>query len=63
MNYFLYNPKSNNENNELNIITENADDNHQVATKICLLDLDVRSFACQLSEDDRVFICGGDGTE
>jgi len=62
MNYFLYNPKSNNENNELNIITENADDNRQVAMKICLLDLDVRSFACQLADDDRVFICGGDGT-
>lgn len=61
MNYFLYNPKSNNDNNELNIVTENSD-GRQVAMKICLLDLDVPSFASQLSADDRVFICGGDGT-
>ncbi|MBQ4091156.1 MAG: diacylglycerol kinase family protein [Clostridia bacterium] len=61
MNYFLYNPKSNNDNNELNIITEDGDD-RQVAMKICLLDLDVKHFASQLCESDRVFICGGDGT-
>lgn len=61
MNYFLYNPKSNNDNNELNIVTENGD-GRQIAMKICLLDLDIRSFASQLSEEDRVFICGGDGT-
>ncbi len=61
MNYFLYNPKSNNENNDLNIVTENGDD-RQVAMKICLLDLDVPHFASELHSDDRVFICGGDGT-
>ena len=61
MNYFLYNPKSNNDNNELNIITEDGD-NRQVAMKICLLDLDVKHFATQLCDSDRVFICGGDGT-
>ncbi|MBE6584487.1 MAG: diacylglycerol kinase family protein [Ruminococcaceae bacterium] len=62
MNYFLYNPKSNNENNDLNIITENGQNDCQVAMKICLLDLDIAQFATQLSQDDRVFICGGDGT-
>ena len=61
MNYFLYNPKSNNDNNELNIVTEGGD-GCQVAMKICLLDLDVPKFASQLSCEDRVFICGGDGT-
>ena len=61
MNYFLYNPKSNNDNNELNIITEDGD-KRQVAMKICLLDLDINHFASQLCDSDRVFICGGDGT-
>ena len=61
MNYFLYNPKSNNENNDLNIVTEGGD-GRQIAMKICLLDLDVPQFVSQLCDDDRVFICGGDGT-
>lgn len=61
MNYFLYNPKSNNSNNDLNIIDDKTMAK-QKAKKICLLDLDVPAFASELSEDDRVFICGGDGT-
>lgn len=61
MNYFLYNPKSNNDNNELNIVTEGGD-GCQVAMKICLLDLDIPGFVDQLGPEDRVFICGGDGT-
>ena len=61
MNYFLYNPKSNNDNNDLNIIDQNGEC-CQKAMKICLLDLDVPAFVSQLSAEDRVFICGGDGT-
>ena len=61
MNYFLYNPKSNNDNNDLNIVTEGGD-GRQIAMKICLLDLDIPRFASELSSEDRVFICGGDGT-
>lgn len=62
MNYILYNPKSNNENNDLNIIPDREELERLGVKKICLLDLDVASFASQLTENDRVFICGGDGT-
>ncbi len=62
MYYFLYNPKSNNENNDLNIVIENGAVERQLVMKICLLDLDVRQFAKELEPCDRVLICGGDGT-
>ena len=62
MNYILYNPKSNNENNDLNIIhgAENLEDIG--VKKICWLGLDVAAFCAELTSDDRVMICGGDGT-
>ena len=62
MNYILYNPKSNNENNDLNIIhgAQNLEDIG--ICKINLLDLDVMDFCAKLTEADRVMICGGDGT-
>lgn len=62
MNYILYNPKSNNENNDLNIVYENAVPEKETVKKICLIGLDVREFCATLTEDDRLLICGGDGT-
>ncbi len=62
MNYILYNPKSNNENNDLNII-HGAEKLEDIGVKkICWLGLDVAEFCKNLTEDDRVMICGGDGT-
>ncbi len=62
MNYILYNPKSNNENNDLNII-HGAEKLEDIGVqKICWLGLDVEEFCSKLTEDDRVMICGGDGT-
>ena len=62
MNYILYNPKSNNENNDLNIIPGKEELERRGAKQICMLDLDVREFCSSLCESDKVFICGGDGT-
>lgn len=62
MNYILYNPKSNNENNDLNII-HGAEHLEDIGVKkICWLGLDVAAFCSELTSDDRVMICGGDGT-
>ena len=66
MNYILYNPKSNNENNDINII-HGAEKSEDVGVKkINLLDFDdkaaVAEFCRGLTEADRVMICGGDGT-
>ena len=62
MNYILYNPKSNNENNDINII-HGAEKSEDVGVKkICWLGLDVAAFCAELTENDRVMICGGDGT-
>ena len=60
MNYILYNPKANNENNDLNII--NVSEEGVSVKKISLIDLDVPEFFAGLSENDKVYICGGDGT-
>lgn len=62
MNYILYNPKANNENNDLNIIHV-AEENEQIGVeKINLIGLDIPKFCSKLTESDRVYICGGDGT-
>ena len=66
MNYILYNPKSNNENNDINII-HGAEKSEDVGVKkINLLDFDdnaaVAEFCRGLTDADRVMICGGDGT-
>ena len=58
--YILYNPKANNENNDINII--NISDNGVNVKKISLIDLDVPAFFAEVSEGDKVYICGGDGT-
>ena len=60
MNYILYNPKSNNENNDINII--NVSEDQVSVKKISLIDLDIPAFFAGVSENDKVFICGGDGT-
>lgn len=62
MNYILYNPKSNSENNDLNIIPGKDELERLGAKQISLLDVDVRKFCTTLTESDRVLICGGDGT-
>ncbi len=62
MNYILYNPKSNNEHNDLNIIPGKADLEKLGVRQICLIGLDVPQFCQLLTADDRVIICGGDGT-
>lgn len=62
MNYILFNPKSNSENNDLNIIPGKEELERRGVKQISLLDLDVREFSKSLTEGDRVLICGGDGT-
>ena len=62
MNYILYNPKANNENNDLNIIPGAEQLERMGVRKINLIGLDVPAFCAELSESDRVLICGGDGT-
>lgn len=62
MNYILYNPKSNNENNDLNIIHGAASLEELGVSKINLIGLDVGEFCKSLTDADRVMICGGDGT-
>ncbi len=60
MNYLLFNPKSNNGNNDINIIDKSIGGRELI--KINLLDIDVKDFVPTLTENDKVFICGGDGT-
>ena len=57
MNYILYNPKSNSENNDLNIIPGKDELERLGAKQISLLDVDVRKFCTTLTESDRVLIC------
>lgn len=60
MNYLLFNPKSNNGNNDINIIDKSMGMRELV--KINLLEIDVKDFILTLTENDKVFLCGGDGT-
>ena len=62
MNYILYNPKANNENNDLNIIHVSEESEQLGVEKINLVGLDVPQFCSTLKADDKVYICGGDGT-
>lgn len=62
MNYILYNPKSNSENNDLNIIPGKEELERRGARQISLLEINAREFCQTLTEGDKVFICGGDGT-
>lgn len=62
MNYILYNPKANNENNDLNIIHGAEELEKLGVSKLDLIGLDISDFCKKLSDKDRVLICGGDGT-
>ncbi|MBE6685042.1 MAG: diacylglycerol kinase family protein [Ruminococcaceae bacterium] len=62
MNYILYNPKANNENNDLNLVPGAEELEKRGVKKVSLIGLDVPAFCQSLSADDRVLICGGDGT-
>ncbi|MBE6548307.1 MAG: diacylglycerol kinase family protein [Ruminococcaceae bacterium] len=58
--YLLYNPKSNNEHNDINIILKGKSETN--VTSISLLDHDVKELLPKLTESDKVLLCGGDGT-
>ena len=58
MNYILYNPKSNSENNDLNIIPGKEELERRGAKQISLLEINAREFCQTLTEGDKVFICG-----
>ncbi len=62
MNYILYNPKSNSENNDLNIIPGKEELERRGARQINLLEVDVRDFLDALMPEDKLYLCGGDGT-
>lgn len=62
MNYILFNPKSNSENNDLNIIPGKQELERLGVKQLSLIDLNVREFCDSLESGDRVLICGGDGT-
>ena len=62
MNYILYNPKANNENNDLNLIVPVEGSESVTVQKINLIGLDINEFCATLTADDRVIVCGGDGT-
>ncbi len=60
MNYLLYNPKANNSRNDINIIDKSTGE--KKLEKMSLLTMDMPKFLEGLNEDDRIYICGGDGT-
>ena len=60
MNYLLYNPKANNSRNDINIIDKSTGE-HKI-TKVSLLTIDMPAFLESLTEKDKIYICGGDGT-
>ncbi len=64
MNYILFNPKSNSEHNDLNIIPGKEELERRGAKQISLLEIEanVREFLDTLTPDDKLYICGGDGT-
>lgn len=60
MNYLLYNPKANNSRNDINIIDKSTGE--RKLRKMSLLTMDIPAFLNSLTETDRIYICGGDGT-
>lgn len=62
MNYILYNPKSNSEHNDLNIIPGKEELERRGAKQINLLEENVPEFLNTLTGEDKIYLCGGDGT-
>jgi len=62
MNYILYNPKSKSEHNDLNIIPGKAELERRGAKQISLLEVDLSEFLPTLTAEDKLYLCGGDGT-
>lgn len=62
MNYILYNPKSNSEHNDLNIIPGKEELERRGAKQINLLEENVLEFLNTLTGEDKIYLCGGDGT-
>ena len=60
MNYLLYNPKANNSRNNINIIDKTTGE--KKIEKVSLLTIDIPTFLNNLTADDKVYLCGGDGT-
>ena len=60
MNYLLYNPKANNSRNDINIIDKSTGEIK--LQKVSLLTIDMPAFLAGLTDNDKVYICGGDGT-
>lgn len=58
--YLLYNPKSNNEHNDISVVLKGK--NQSAVTSINLLNYDVKELLPQLTAEDKVLVCGGDGT-
>lgn len=58
--YLLYNPKSNNDHNDLNVILEGK--NEYNVKSVSLLECDVKELISELTPDDKLLVCGGDGT-
>ena len=58
--YLLYNPRSNNDHNDIEVILKGKSKNN--VTHISLLEYDVRDLLPQLTPKDKVLVCGGDGT-
>ncbi len=60
MNYLLYNPMANNKRNDINIIDRSTGEKR--IEKISLLDIDMPAFLEGLTDADKIYLCGGDGT-
>ena len=58
--YLLYNPRSNNDHNDIDIILEGKSRTN--VTPLSLLELDVSELLPKLTAEDKVLLCGGDGT-
>lgn len=58
--YLLYNPKSNNERNDINVVLKGKSESN--VESMSLLDTDIPSLITRLTPDDKLLLCGGDGT-
>lgn len=58
--YLLYNPRSNNDHNDINVILKGKSQSN--VTSVNLLTSDVHELLPKLTAEDKVLLCGGDGT-